>query len=119
MKTIQIKLQTLLLLLGVSVFLTGCHTTNIYEPRHEGYGPPPHAPAHGYRAKYHGHDLMYDAGLGVYIVVGLPHIYFHDGLYYRFDHDEWYYSDRPDHGWKKSGKSKIPPGLAKKGYKKK
>ncbi|MFQ5585276.1 MAG: hypothetical protein ACE5GF_00390, partial [Thermodesulfobacteriota bacterium] len=43
------------------------------------HGPPPHAPAHGYRHKHrHGVELMFDGGLGVYIAVGLSGIYFHN-----------------------------------------
>ena len=29
------------------------------------HGPPPHAPAHGYRHKQHGVELVYDSGRGV------------------------------------------------------
>jgi hypothetical protein len=47
-----------------------------------GHGPPPHAPAHGYRHKHrHGVELRYDSGLGVYVVIEIPGMYFNDGLY--------------------------------------
>lgn len=52
-------------------------------------GPPPHAPAHGYRHKHRGHDLAFDSRLGVYVVVGLPDLWFFDGSYFRWVGDRW------------------------------
>jgi hypothetical protein len=92
---------------------TGCA---VY-PAHSqgpGYGPPPHAPAHGYRARYHDHDLVFDAGLGVYVVVGLPDIYFYNGIYLRYSHEGWQHSRYADRDWRRYDDHKIPPGLAKK-----
>ncbi len=56
-----------------------------------GHGPPPWAPAHGYRRNHqraYQHrdatvDLAFDSGLGVYVVVGLPNYYYWDGFYLR------------------------------------
>lgn len=102
------------LLLSVVLIASGCV---VYPAHHDhGYGPPPHAPAHGYRAKYHDHDLVYDAHLGVYLVVGLSDLYYHDGYYYRHTHDGWSYNrylDR-DKDWHRYDDRKLPPGLAKK-----
>lgn len=55
-----------------------------------GWGPPPHAPAHGYRRKHRrsGAELVYDSGLGVYVVVGLP-VYFSDERFYRLGDAGW------------------------------
>lgn len=101
-------------LLSTVLVLTGCHYHRPYSPG-RGYGPPPHAPAHGYRAKQHGHDLVYDSSLGVYVVVGLPGVYYHDGLYYRYRDDHWYYSGDLDRDWRDyGGDRRLPPGLAKK-----
>ena len=74
-----------------------------------GYGPPPHAPARGYRQKYHGYDMEFDTDLGAYIVLGMTGVYFIDGIYYRPANVGWYYSDRPDGGWH-TYRKKNPPG---------
>lgn len=90
-------------------------------------GPPPHAPAHGYRAKHAGGDLVYDEHLGVYVVVGRAGLWFLDGSYFRVVGERWeiatgvagpwrvarvevvpvrLYESRHPHG--------MPPGQAKK-----
>jgi len=111
MKDIKILLATLLV---ASAFtMTGCA---IYPAQHysTGYGPPPHAPAHGYRHKHDNHDLVYDSGLGVYLVSGYPGYYFQDNSYYRHDNDGWYYSKQVDRDWQQYRQDRLPPGLAKK-----
>lgn len=51
----------------------------------ERQGPPPHAPAHGYRHKHpDGVDLVYQSGIGVYVVTGYTAVYFYQGHFYRF-----------------------------------
>lgn len=118
MKHVNVSLIKAILLSSFLMF-TGC----VVQPVHvhsRDYGPPPHAPAHGYRHNYHGHELVYDLGLGVYVVVGLPSIYFYSGIYYRYDGDHWSYSHDLDKGWHKhKGDREIPPGLAKKKGKRK
>lgn len=83
-----------------------------------GHGPPPHAPAHGYRRKHHAPEgdveLAFDSELGVYVVIGLPSHYFWDGLYLRVEDGRWYTSARLDGGWEACSRSSLPPGLAKK-----
>ena len=79
-----------------------------------GYGPPPHAPANGYRYKYQGHDFVYDANLGVYLVVGYADYYFLDNYYYRYRNNGWYSSRYFDRDWKQYKKDKLPPGLVRK-----
>ena len=60
------------------------------EPEHEhGGGPPPWAPAHGYRRHHHGAELVFDAEIGVYVVVGHPHVYFFDDHYFRRVSSHW------------------------------
>jgi len=82
-------------------------------------GPPPHAPAHGYRHK-HRHrdgrsvDLVFDSGLGVYLVVGVPDRYYWNGSYLRLDGDQWFVSVSPDSGWERRDEEQLPPGLHKK-----
>src|SRR5262245_11687981 len=51
------------------------------------HGPPPWAPAHGHRRHHqraYQHrdatvDMVFDSGLGVYVVVGLPNYYYWNG----------------------------------------
>ncbi len=87
-------------------------------PRAERPGPPPHAPAHGYRQKHHAHggdiELVFDSGLGVYVVVGMPGHYWHDYHYYRSVDGVWQASLSLDGGWSTAPSRKLPPGLAKK-----
>jgi len=66
---------TRIMLFGCCLALTGCagYTGFGYGP---GYGPPAHAPANGYRYKYQGHDMVYDSGLGVYVVIGQSSVYY-------------------------------------------
>lgn len=94
-------------LLGTAA-LWGC----AYGP---GYGPPPHAPAHGYRRKHRsGVELVYDAGLGAYVVVGYPGVYFHDGHYYRLHDGRWHVGVELDGPWRPAPPRALPPGLRKK-----
>jgi len=104
-----------IIMLGAVLALSGC---TVY-PAHEhyqqhGYGPPPHAPAHGYRHKYHDHELVYDSYLGVYVVVNLHDHYFIDDVYYRWTGDGWYASHYLDKGWYVYEEDRLPPGLYKK-----
>ena len=75
-------------------FVAGCKTVNnvsinINAPykkpkkvKHKKKGPPPHAPAHGYRHKNQdGIQLQFDNNLGVYIVITMPGVYFYNGFY--------------------------------------
>jgi hypothetical protein len=111
------NMKDLLLTVFISsaLTLTGCAVYPAHHHEHDrGYGPPPHAPAHGYRAQYHNHDLVFDASLGVYIVIGLMDYYFLDDHYYHHRHDGWYYSRDLDRDWHPYKEDKLPPGLAKK-----
>jgi len=81
-------------------------------------GPPPHAPAHGYRRKQHvdhGADLelVFDSGLGVYVVVGIPDLYFFSDHYFRLGDAGWQISLHHDSGWTLAAQSQVPDGLWK------
>lgn len=80
-----------------------------------GYGPPPHAPAHGYRCKHNGVELIYDSGRGVYIVVGLADHYYYKGHYYRFSSDQWQVGVHIEGQWEPVSEESLPPGLRAKG----
>ena len=81
-------------------------------------GPPPHAPAHGYRHKHktqHGTiNLIFDSGLGVYVVVGWPDVYWHRDHYLRYVEGSWMTSRQIDGGWVTCGSASVPNGLVQK-----
>lgn len=78
-------------------------------------GPPPHAPAHGYRHKHaqHGVDLVFDKGLGVYVVVGYDNLFYNDGFFFRYSGGHWEMSvgieDRAH--WQVAPSRSVPRGL--------
>ncbi|MGD8395035.1 MAG: hypothetical protein PVF43_06140 [Candidatus Eiseniibacteriota bacterium] len=76
-------------------------------------GPPPHAPAHGYRHRHQrdGVELVFDAGRGVYVVVGLPACYFLDGIYYRRVSQQWEMAIEIEGDWTAVARDGIPAGL--------
>jgi len=74
-------------------------------------GPPPHAPAHGYRHKHGNVVLVYHSDIDVYVVDGRKGYYFHEGDFYRTHKGEWQVSVRFDGPWKPISESKLPKGL--------
>ena len=92
-----------------------CHTSS--EKIGRGNGPPPHAPAHGYRHKHKtkGVELVYDSGRGVYVVVGLPDHYYYNGHFFRIRGAQWEVSLHTANGWEPVYEDSIPPGLRTKG----
>ena len=93
-------------------FGRGC--VHVHEDGDARRGPPPHAPAHGYRHHQGSVDLRWDAHLGVYVVIGHPHHFFHDGRYYRRVGEHW---ERCG-GWKKANwrtvdAAELPASLRK------
>ena len=112
------KLKHYLVLFGVfgsaCLMITSCEHWSVYEKpgKHKGYGPPPHAPAHGYRHKSHdGIDIEFDAGKGVYVVVGVSNHYYHKGKYYRFRDDWWETGITFKGEWKSVSERSLPSGL--------
>ncbi len=111
-------------LAALAITVIGCG--HVYHPkssRHTGVhkmGPPPHAPAHGYRHKHQDNvELVFNAGIGVYVVVGHPDHY-HDGKrYYRRARGEWQVSHQLDGVWLSVSFREVPSGLRTKKAKKK
>jgi hypothetical protein len=102
---IAVMSATVLLMSGCAVYPQGhAQKTN---------GPPAQAPAHGYKHKHHGHQLVYDTSLGAYIVIGQPNIYFYNNHYYKHSNDRWYYSVEPNN-WQHYKDNKLPSGLSNK-----
>ena len=87
--------------------------TQVEVSRGKSGGPPPHAPAHGYRRKHKvdGFDLVYDPGRNVYIVVGYPEPFYSDGKYYRHKKKHWDVSVSMRGSWRKIKDSELPVGL--------
>jgi hypothetical protein len=104
-------------MLAIALFtslLYGCAGVGLWEPRRgAGYGPPPHAPAHGYRHKHGLVELVFDSNFGVYTVVGYPRHYFYDNRYYRLKDDIWWVSILFEGPWVVVSEADLPPGLRK------
>ncbi len=82
------------------------------EIRENRNGPPPHAPAHGYRHKHQdGGELVYKSDIGVYVVVGYPDYYYYKDRYYRLHKGSWEVSYNMRYLWAPVSQKKIPPGL--------
>ena len=97
---------------------TSCSSTDVYHSpgRRVGHRPPAHAPAHGNRRKQvAGVELVFDTGLGVYVVVGHPDHYYHEGHFYRLSGGVWEMSLKIDGGWAFASGKPLPPGLRAKG----
>ncbi len=76
-------------------------------------GPPPHAPAHGYRQKHEGVALVFNSDLGLYVVDGHAGHYYYESHFYRVDEGVWQMSVHFEGPWKAVSRSKLPPGLQK------
>lgn len=82
---------------------THSHTTIITHN-----APPPHAPAHGYRHRYYDHELKFDSGYGVYLVLNKPGLYFYNDHYIRFYNDSWQITNRLQDRWRPARQNDIP-----------
>jgi hypothetical protein len=126
----QWKIKAIFLSVGFFILLAGCQGGVIVgggsspEPAYEKGGPPPWAPAHGYRAKhryryYPSSRVYYDEGRRTYfyysngrwqVSVSLPssiHIDAKDYVYLEMDTDKPY-------EWNHEVVKKYPPGQMKK-----
>jgi hypothetical protein len=78
------------------------------------HGPPPWAPAHGYRRKHAaGIDLIFDRNIGVYLITGHPRHYFYNGRFYRYRDNFWEASPYWAGPWGGIDLIGLPPGLRK------
>jgi len=82
--------------------------------------PPDHAPAHGYRAKHgeiHRHssgvELKYDSGLGLYVALGFPDVFYADGKFYTQREGHWEVSLRADRDWTVAVAGSVPLNVNK------
>jgi hypothetical protein len=65
---------------------------------HPRFAPPP------------GVGSQWDAGLGVYVVGGTPHLYYRERTYYRWNAG-WSWATNPQGPWLPTDSSGVPPGL--------
>lgn len=96
---------------GLGFPLAGCIAVDAPHGYHRHGGPPPHAPAHGYRRNHQGHDLVFDSHLGVYVVVGVADMWFLDGSYYRIRADHWELSASLGGPWRVAAVGAVPGRL--------
>jgi hypothetical protein len=58
-------------------------------------------------------EWRWDPGVDAYVVIGRPHLYYRDRIYYRWHDNDWHWSERHDGPWAK-GYRHMPPKLHKK-----
>jgi len=112
------------LLISTGIAVSACSSSVRYtqavdpEIKKNDTGPPPHAPAHGYRHKHpDGEKLVYKSDIGVYVVVGYPDYYFHKDKYYRLNNGSWEVSLNIKKNWALVSDKKLPSGLRNKNKK--
>ena len=82
--------------------------------KNKGHAPPPHAPAHGHRYKHqHGVELNFDSLFGAYVVVKMPGVYFHNGLYMKISTGQWLVATHFNSSWRLATKGEVPYKLKK------
>jgi len=108
-------------LICASMVLASCSSSRVRRTsshKHEHVyvqGPPPHAPAHGYRHKYHGVELVYDSDRGVYVVVELDNHFYFKGHFYRHRRgDQWEIGVHVNGPWEVVAEKSLPKGLRSK-----
>lgn len=109
------------LLSGCLLTATGSHHPRGQQTKVKSHrqGPPPHAPAHGYRHRHQGVVLSFDTGIGAYVVIGHPGIYFYDGNYLRRHvRGHWLSSRHYSGPWQNSNARDVPAKLERKMRKK-
>lgn len=119
-----VRISIIVVLLAAAVAVFGCSRTVIRAGGRTGgarttmttksdkKGPPPHAPAHGYRHKHSdGVVLVFEASLGVYAVSGHTNLYYYKDRYYRQHNRRWQTSGHFEGPWRNSPDSIVPQGL--------
>lgn len=109
------KVLGLMSLLLATIIVSGCvrsGSVSYGDDRHYDGGPPPHAPAHGYRAKHRHHNMVYDSRLGAYVVLGYSDHYFQNDWYFRYRDGLWQINaNLSDHDWRDVDYYRVPEGL--------
>ena len=111
----KFKILSVLVLFCTALMLVSCGSFSIGTRSERGYerkpGPPPHAPAHGYRHKYQEVELVYDSQRGVYVVIDFPYHYYFKGYYYRLGEIQWEIGVNLEGPWEYISYEKLPEGL--------
>ena len=58
-------------------------------------------------------EVVLDSDWGVHVVVGLPGIFFHEGVFYRHLDGRWQVSAKADGGWRVAASGTIPHAISK------
>lgn len=88
------------------------HTKEYCKTYKKKNGPPPHAPAHGYRHKHSdGVELKFNANRGIYAVIDYDDYYFHGDNFFRIIDGAWKKSKHISGPWLPTPSDIIPPGL--------
>jgi hypothetical protein len=113
-----LRLLLIAVIFAACIAAFGCSRTVVYKDSPEKTveagkpGPPPHAPAHGYRHKHpDGVVLIYESEIGVYVVSGYSLVYYHGAYFYRLHKNRWQTSRHIAGPWHKSNVKKLPQGL--------
>ena len=106
--SVVVPVCMLLMLVSCESFSIGAGSGRRHRAKH---GPPPHAPAHGYRHKHRDVELVFDSGRGVYVVIGLPHHYYFKGHYYRLRETNWEVGVHVEGPWEFVYEDSLPRGL--------
>ena len=85
--------------------LAGCSTRGA---PYEGYEPPPHVPALGYRTD---HRHAWESSLEVYVVTGLADTWYGHGWYFRVSADGWERAVFLEGPWERTSPTRVPPTL--------
>ena len=117
----NLQISLILVVLVAAIAVLGCSRTIVYKSGHprstdtvknDRHGPPPHAPAHGYRHKHsNGVVLVYDSDLHVYLVSGYRDVYYYKGFYYRWHNGKWQTTRKVNGPWQRSYAKKVPKHL--------
>ena len=115
----KFRILSVVILVCMALMLVSCRSFSIgtrsergSERRYERKpGPPPHAPAHGYRRKYRGAELVYDSSRGIYVVIDFPNHYYFKGHYYRLGEAQWEVGVNLEGPWGFISYGELPKGL--------
>ena len=75
----------------------------------------PAHPMHGYRHVHGGIEMVYDSGMGLYIVTGYPNHFFYGGRYYHYREPNWEISVNINGPWRQEAFQSLPRGLRERG----
>ena len=113
----KFKMLSVIIVIYILLMIVSCRSFSFSmgSGRHYGHnhksGPPPHAPAHGYRQRHEGVELVYDSEMGIYVVIDFPDCYYFKGRYYRFGESQWEVGVSLKGPWKSVSSYDLPKGL--------